>query len=193
MTMMSRGERPFAPTGGTVNARESKRPFAPTTSVRRAELAKIHIAKTQLNMDDDAYRALLQAVAGVKSSADLDARGRLRVIAQLRQLGADMGTAAMGAGERPFAPTRENEWVWVDTAAENRRGLLRKIIVLCRELGIRRGGQVRYVEGIARQMGGFNAAGRGAGNIDRPLPMCDSADLWRIAAALNYQLDRMRY
>ena len=31
----------------------------------------IHVQRRQLGMEDDAYRALLQRVAGVKSSADL--------------------------------------------------------------------------------------------------------------------------
>ena len=40
-----------------------------------AHLAKIHIAKAQLGMDDVTYRTMLQQVAGVTSSKQLDERG----------------------------------------------------------------------------------------------------------------------
>ncbi|MCO2667365.1 regulatory protein GemA, partial [Pseudomonas aeruginosa] len=39
-------------------------------SLRAVNLAKIHIAKAQLGMDDDTYRALLARVAGVRSAKD---------------------------------------------------------------------------------------------------------------------------
>jgi len=38
---------------------------------RSANLAKIHIAKKQLGMDDATYRAMLQSHGGVTSSKDL--------------------------------------------------------------------------------------------------------------------------
>lgn len=50
---------------------------------RRRELAKIHVAKKNLGLDELTYRAMLQEVAGVSSSADLDAKGRKNVIAHL--------------------------------------------------------------------------------------------------------------
>ena len=40
-------------------------------SQRNKDLAKIHIAKKQLGLDDDSYRAMLQMVAGVNSAAHL--------------------------------------------------------------------------------------------------------------------------
>lgn len=43
-------------------------------SLRAVNLAKIHIAKAQLGMDDDTYRALLARVAGVRSAKDLGPR-----------------------------------------------------------------------------------------------------------------------
>lgn len=54
---------------------------------RRADLAKIHIARQQLGMDETTYRAMLQRVAGVTSSAQLDGHGRKAVLSALRQLG----------------------------------------------------------------------------------------------------------
>lgn len=54
---------------------------------RRSDLAKIHIAKKQLGLDDGAYRDMLRQVAGVDSAGKLDAAGRSRVLAHLRKLG----------------------------------------------------------------------------------------------------------
>jgi phage gp16-like protein len=50
---------------------------------RNADLARIHMLKKDLAIDDDEYRALLQSVCGVKSSADLDFTGRAKFIAHL--------------------------------------------------------------------------------------------------------------
>jgi phage gp16-like protein len=50
---------------------------------RRAELAKIHIAKTDRNMTEEDYRCMLHVVAGVDSAADLDAKGRRMVLDHL--------------------------------------------------------------------------------------------------------------
>ncbi len=51
------------------------------------ELAKIHIAKKELGMDDDTYRAMLMQVAGVSSSKDLTATGRAKVLEHLKASG----------------------------------------------------------------------------------------------------------
>jgi len=39
------------------------------------QLAAVHIVKKELNLTDDAYRDILQEVAGVRSARDLDAAG----------------------------------------------------------------------------------------------------------------------
>lgn len=57
------------------------------TEQRRRDLAKIHIAAKDLHLTEDAYRTLLESVAGVTSAADLDADGRREVLACLRRLG----------------------------------------------------------------------------------------------------------
>lgn len=54
---------------------------------RRAELAKIHLAKKALGLDDDTYRDVLWAVCRVKSSADLDSQGRVKLIKHFESLG----------------------------------------------------------------------------------------------------------
>lgn len=56
---------------------------------RRAELAKIHVAKKELGLDANCYEALIQGVGGADSGSakDLDAQGRSRVLDRLKELG----------------------------------------------------------------------------------------------------------
>jgi len=61
----------------------SPRPKSP----RNADLAKIHVAKKQLALSDEDYRAMLWTVARVKSSSELDAHGRKRVLEHLQSRG----------------------------------------------------------------------------------------------------------
>lgn len=136
---------------------------------RNRDLAAIHAGAKALGMDDDTYRAMLWTQARVRSAKDLDFAGRRRVLDHLRDLGA------------PGAPA--NEWAWVDSAAANKRPLLRKIIVMCRQLGLAKGGQIRYCEGIARRQH----------QVDRKLQMMDQTDLWRIVCALERTHDHKRY
>ncbi len=54
---------------------------------RNPALAKIHIAKKDLAMDDDTYRAMLKNVAGVESSRELTDTGITKVLAHLQRCG----------------------------------------------------------------------------------------------------------
>lgn len=56
-------------------------------SISKGVLSKIHIAKGQLGMDDDSYRALLRRVAGVESAKDLNTRQAGRLMVELERLG----------------------------------------------------------------------------------------------------------
>ncbi|WP_339844373.1 regulatory protein GemA [uncultured Halopseudomonas sp.] len=55
--------------------------------ISRPNQAKIHIARQQLGMDDQGYRALLARVAGVQSSKDLGARQVGAVLREFERLG----------------------------------------------------------------------------------------------------------
>lgn len=140
----------------------------PPNKPRSRDLAAIHIAAQQLGMDDATYRDMLWTIARVRSAKDLDWAGRRAVLDHLRACGAK--------AERPSRPS--HEWSWVDAAAANKRPLLRKIIVLCRELGLERGRQMRYCEGVARRQHGN----------ERHLQMMDASELWRIVCALERTL-----
>jgi len=54
---------------------------------RKKDLAKIHIAKAQLDLDDDDYRDIISRVGGEKSAADLTEQGRQRVLAHFKRCG----------------------------------------------------------------------------------------------------------
>ena len=54
---------------------------------RQASLAKIHLAKKELCLDDDTYRALLERLFGVTSAKDLSDRQMGRLLGEFRRLG----------------------------------------------------------------------------------------------------------
>lgn len=57
------------------------------TQLRNAELAQIHIARAQLGIDEDTYRAILWTVARVKSAKDLDWTGRKTLLEHFQAKG----------------------------------------------------------------------------------------------------------
>lgn len=54
---------------------------------RRRDLAAIHVAKKQLGMEDDTYRAMLWSIGRVRSAGDLDFAGRRAVLDHLKACG----------------------------------------------------------------------------------------------------------
>jgi hypothetical protein len=56
-------------------------------SLPAKRLALLHVAKRQLGLDDEAWRGLLAAAAGVRSSRDLDADGFEAVMLRLEAAG----------------------------------------------------------------------------------------------------------
>jgi len=87
---------------------------------RLSDLAKIHIAKKDLGMDDDDYRAMLQNIAGVGSSADLSIHGRSKVLHHLESnLGWKPKPQARKARQKITATTpvdRKIRALWLDLA-----------------------------------------------------------------------------
>lgn len=65
---------------------------------RNPSLAKIHIAKKQLGLDDDTYRAMLLQHGGVSSSKDLTPLGAAKVLQHLEKAGFK---PKAGNGKRP--------------------------------------------------------------------------------------------
>lgn len=68
----------------------------------RKQLSLIHVAKTQLALTDEDYRAILLQVAGVTSSSDLDGTGFKSVLNHFERLGFSSNVKAPGGfGTRP--------------------------------------------------------------------------------------------
>lgn len=59
----------------------------PKRDLRGADLAKIHIARKELGLDEEAYRDVLRAVCGVESAKDLDMAGRWKLLQYFRSKG----------------------------------------------------------------------------------------------------------
>lgn len=75
---------------------------------RNGQLSKIHIAKKDLCLDDDTYRALLKRVAGVSSAKDLAPRQLSAVLAEFQRLGWKARPAAK-AGRKAPNPAADRE------------------------------------------------------------------------------------
>jgi len=102
---------------------------------KNAQLAKIHIAKAQLGMDDDSYRAFLKRVAGVSSSKQLNPKQLGLVLFELEKLGFKPTASKKAGRARPRLP-------------ESRQKILAKIEALLSEAGR----PFAYADGMAQQM-----------------------------------------
>lgn len=77
------------------------------TQLRNAELAQIHIARAQLGIDDETYRAILWAVARVRSAKDLDWTGRKAVLEHFRAKGWKPAPPKAAKAARPVSGGQE--------------------------------------------------------------------------------------
>lgn len=76
--------------------------------LRKAELAQIHIAKVQLALDDDAYRAIMLQVTGKTSSKDLTWQGRKALLDHFKKLGFKVKAKGAGRARPVVAADRSN-------------------------------------------------------------------------------------
>lgn len=120
--------------------------------------AWLHCIRKERGWSDDEYRDILQQISGQRSAADLDERQLARVVAQLSAFGKK-------------TPSANGEWAFIHVAEKSKRPLLRKIFVLCRELGVGR----TYAEGVAR---------RHSGGTARRLEMMSYDELYKVTQAL---------
>lgn len=97
---------------------------------RKIELAKIHIGKKLLKMDDDAYKAMLWTIANVHTSSDLDSWGRKKVIQHMKACGA------------VFKQKKRS------TAANDKQGLIEKIKAMLADANR----ADAYADGMAKKM-----------------------------------------
>lgn len=127
---------------------------------RNANLAKIHIAKKQLSMDEETYRAMLQLHGGVSSSKDLSPLGAARVLQHLERSG--FKPKAAGKGARP-------------NVTPDRSGLIRKVEAQLADAGR----PWTYADGMAQKMFKVDKAA-----------WLDAEQLGKVVAALSYDAKR---
>lgn len=89
------------------------------TQLRNAELAQIHIARAQLGIDEETYRAILWTVARVKSSKDLDWTGRKKLLEHFRAKGWRPAPPKKAKAAKPVSGGQEGmvRALWTDLHA----------------------------------------------------------------------------
>jgi len=111
-----------------------------SSDFRRRDLAKIHIAKKQLGMDDATYREMLLNVTGLQSAADLNSKQRWAVITHLKARGfRSRHDSAKSSGMNR-------------TTAARRSPLLSKIGAILADLRL----PWAYADGMAKRMFGVD-------------------------------------
>lgn len=160
-------------------------PAAVDGSKDRSRIVKlIHVGRREVQMSDEAWRTYLQITFAVTSSTQLSLSQLQKALKHLRRMGFQpLHTAAP-----------EHEWSFADRMPERKRLLLWKILKLMEapEIGVARGAQVAYVEGIAKQMGGCNGAWEARDRIHKPLCLCSEVELQRIVGAIAIQIKRVQ-
>ena len=121
----------------------------------------IHLARAQLGLDDATYRDVLWVVGKVKSSADLDAHGRARLIEHFKSRG-----FRVKAGSRSRHP---------GTVKRERAPLMGKIGAQLADMQL----PWAYADGIAQRMHKVES-----------VRFCDGQQLHSIVAALAYEQRR---
>lgn len=133
-----------------------------TGLIGNKEKAIVHIAKQQLRMTEEEYRAALSN-SGVASSKNLTFQQYEAFLQNLKSAG-----FVLNGRERTYTPPQKTTW--------DKGPLLRKIGALLFEMSL----SWNYVDGIAQRM--FK--------IDRVL-WCVPEQLHKIVAALEYKRRRM--
>lgn len=135
---------------------------------RNSDLVKIQIARKQLGLSEEEYRAILQGRGGAESSKDLDYDGRQRVLKYFESRG--FKPKASAVTKRPARPTPSAD------ALPLVRRIRAQLISLDRKPD-------DYADGIAKQMFGDQAP--------KYFEWCHVRDLERISQALTYQQNRV--
>jgi phage gp16-like protein len=144
-------------------------------SVRKRDLAKIHIAKKELGLDDETYRDILEQIAGVRSSALLDEDSRILVIKRFKELGFKPAVKKE-CGYRSVHKSAQKSGMHMPTSAD-RAPLLSKIGAILADQKI----SWAYADGMAKKMFG----------VDR-VRWLHPDQLSKVAVALIYHQKRKR-
>jgi len=122
---------------------------------RKAMMARIHIAKKELALDEETYRAMLLAATGQRSCADMHISDLYKVMEHLKQRGYKPKSRKFG--KRPY-PAKPN------------KALMSKVEALLADNGL----HWNYAHAMAKRMFG----------VDK-VDWLDADQLWRLVAALQ--------
>lgn len=109
------------------------------SAIRNLKLAKIHVGKKALGMDDDTYRAFLHAQVGKRSAADCTLRELEKILWAMKK-GGFVPQSAKPVGKNPGAPK----------TARSRQAVLDKITAQLTTRGL----HWNYAHGMAKRMFG---------------------------------------
>jgi phage gp16-like protein len=79
---------------------------------RERDLRLIHVAKRELALDEETYRAMLCSVAGVRSAKYLDVTGRKKVLDHLKERGFKVKVAAPASNDAADSRYRKIRVLW---------------------------------------------------------------------------------
>jgi phage gp16-like protein len=133
--------------------------------IRRREMATIHVAKKELQLDEDAYRDLMLTVTGKTSSAQLDWQGRKKLLDHFKKLGFRVKGSK---NDRP-APK----------VGGDRQAQMGKIGALLADAGR----PWAYADGVAKRL--FASSTK----VER-IEFCDGAHLAKVIAAMSIDATR---
>jgi len=147
----------------------------PVDPIRRGAIAKVQIARKELRLDDEAYRAMLQRLTGRRSAADCTVAQLGRVLDEMKAKGWKPTVVSGGelqAGVRPAAsPARPAN----SPVARKARALW----ISLHQLGVVRDPSEKALEAFAkRQLG-----------VER-LAWADQAQAYRLIEALKAMAER---
>lgn len=147
---------------------------------RKAMLAKVHVAKKQLGMKDDEYRAMLDGMFEVESSKDLTHEQLHRLLLALAGVGftPTKGHARAGSNRKAIP-----EALAEDTSGMDRTALMGKIEALLAEKGRVEGTDVpwNYAVGILKKQ---------TGGVVRHFDHATPGHIRGVIAALTYDAKR---
>ena len=103
-------------------------------NTKKILMAKIHIGKKDLHLDDDTYRDVLWRVTGKRSCKDM-------TIAQLQDVAKDM----QNSGFKPKTTPKHGK---KPTVTKRRQGLIDKIEAILADMGL----HWNYAHGVGEQM-----------------------------------------
>lgn len=143
--------------------------------MRKALLAKIHVAKKQLGLTDPEYRAMLEGNFGVSTAAALDGEGLQRMVFEMQAYGFEprRGHARRGQSRKRTVPATLAQ----DDTGQGRENLLRKIEAQLAEKGRVEGTDMPWAYAVAILQ-------RQSGGVTRSLDQATPEQLSGIIAAL---------